>query len=103
VEDPEAALRQARTKALVRHARAVDAIFDMQERGGKASPAQVKELQEARKVFEEVRPYGSRDVEGAYKKNPELVREVAGDEVLEGISFIPTPGHSIDHASIRLV
>jgi glyoxylase-like metal-dependent hydrolase (beta-lactamase superfamily II) len=81
----------------------VDAIFDMQERGGKASPAQVKELQEARKVFEEVRPYGSRDVEGAYKKNPELVREVAGDEVLEGISFIPTPGHSIDHASIRLV
>src|SRR5450755_1953566 len=36
VEDSEAALRQARTKALVRHARAVDAIFDMQERGGKA-------------------------------------------------------------------
>lgn len=28
---------------------------------------------------------------------------VDGDEVLDGISFIPTPGHSIDHASIRLV
>ncbi|MET4604476.1 glyoxylase-like metal-dependent hydrolase (beta-lactamase superfamily II) [Bradyrhizobium sp. JR4.1] len=28
---------------------------------------------------------------------------VNGDELLEGISFIPTPGHSIDHASIRLV
>jgi glyoxylase-like metal-dependent hydrolase (beta-lactamase superfamily II) len=28
---------------------------------------------------------------------------VDGSEVLEGISFIPTPGHSIDHASIRLV
>lgn len=27
---------------------------------------------------------------------------VDGGEVLEGISFIPTPGHSIDHASIRL-
>jgi hypothetical protein len=27
----------ARTKALVRHARAVDAIFDIQDRGGKAS------------------------------------------------------------------
>ena len=27
---------------------------------------------------------------------------VNGEEVLEGISFIPTPGHSIDHASIRL-
>jgi Ti-type conjugative transfer relaxase TraA len=81
VEDPEAALRRARTKALVRHARAVDTIFDMQERGGEASPEQVKELQEARKVFEEVRPYGSHDAEAAYKKNPELVREAAGGQV----------------------
>ena len=77
VEGPEAALRKARTKALVRHARAVNAIFDMQNRGGKASPEQVKELQEARKVFEEVRPYGSHDAEAAYKKNPELALEAA--------------------------
>ena len=62
-EDPEAALRKARTKALVRHARAVDAIFDIQDRGGKASTAQVKELQQARKAFEEVRPLGSHDAE----------------------------------------
>ena len=80
-EDPEAALRNARTKALIRHARAVDAIFDMQERGGKASPAQVKELQEARKVFEDVRPYGSHDAEAAYKSNPELPREAAGGQL----------------------
>jgi Ti-type conjugative transfer relaxase TraA len=85
VEDPEAALRQARTKALVRHARAVDAIFEMQERGGKASPERVKELQEARRVFEEVRPYGSYDAEAAYKKNPELVREAAGGQVNRAI------------------
>ena len=84
-EDPEAALRKARTKALIRHARAVNAIFDMQERGGKASPAQMKELQEARKVFEEVRPYGSHDAEAAYKKNPELVREAAGGQVNRAI------------------
>ena len=77
VEGPEAALRKARTKALIRHARAVNAIFDMQEQGGKASPEQVKELQEARKVFEEVRPYGSHDAEAAYKKNPELALEAA--------------------------
>jgi hypothetical protein len=77
VEDPEAALRKARTKALIRHARAVNAIFDMQQQGGKASPGQVKELQEARKVFEEVRPYGSHDAEAAYKKNPELALEAA--------------------------
>jgi Ti-type conjugative transfer relaxase TraA len=80
-DDPVAALRKARTKALVRHARAVAAIFDMQERGGKASPEQVKELQAARKVFEEVRPYGSHDAEAAYKKDPELVREAAGGPV----------------------
>jgi Ti-type conjugative transfer relaxase TraA len=77
VEDPEAALRRARMKALIRHARAVNAIFDMQERGDKASPQQVKELQEARKVFEEVRPYGSYDAETAYKKNPELAQDAA--------------------------
>jgi Ti-type conjugative transfer relaxase TraA len=84
-EDPEAVLRKARTKALVRHARAVDAIFDIQERGDKASPEQVKELQEARKVFEEVRPYGSHDAEAAYKKDPELVREAAGGQVNRAI------------------
>jgi hypothetical protein len=77
VEDPEAALRKVRTKALVRHARAVDAIFDMQAQGGKANPEQVKELQEARKVFEKVRPFGSHDAEAAYKKNPELALEAA--------------------------
>jgi Ti-type conjugative transfer relaxase TraA len=84
-EEPEAALRKARTKALLRHAQAVDAIFDMQERGGKASPAQVKELQEARKVFEGVRPHGSHDAEAAYRKNPELVREAGGGQVNRAI------------------
>ncbi|HEX5599206.1 MAG TPA: AAA family ATPase, partial [Hyphomicrobiaceae bacterium] len=78
VEEPEwVALRKARTNALSRHARAVNAIFDMQDQGSKASPEQVKELQEARKVFEEVRPYGSHDAEAAYKKNPELALEAA--------------------------
>jgi hypothetical protein len=77
VEDPEAALRKTRTKALIRHARAVNAIFDMQDRGGKASAEQVKELQKARKIFEEVRPYGSHDAEAAYKKSPELALEAA--------------------------
>ena len=75
--DPEKALRRARTKARIRHTRAVDAIFEVQERGGNASPEQVKELQEARKVFEEVRPHGSHDAEAAYKKSPELASEAA--------------------------
>jgi len=59
----------------------VDAIFEAQEMGGEASPEQVKELQKSRKVFEEVRPYGSHDAEAAYKKNPELAREAAGGRV----------------------
>ncbi|MFX6304023.1 hypothetical protein ABTF83_20145, partial [Acinetobacter baumannii] len=67
------------------HARAVAAIFSAQDAGGKASPEQVNELQEARKVFEEVRPHGSRDAEAAYKKTPELVREAAGGQVNRAI------------------
>jgi len=63
------------------HARAVNVIFEAQERGGKASPEQVKELHEARQVFEEVRPYGSHDAEAAYKKNPELANEAASGRV----------------------
>ena len=76
-EDLEKEMRRFRTRMLVRHARAVDAIFEAQEIGGKASPEQVNELQKARRVFEEVRPYGSVDAEAAYKKDPDLAREVA--------------------------
>ena len=76
-QDPETVLRRARTDALVRHARAVDAMFETQARGGEASPEQVKELQAARKAFEAVRPHGSYDAEAAYKKNPELAPEAA--------------------------
>ena len=83
--DPEKELRRVRTRALVRHARAVDAIFEAQEMGGKASPEQVKELQEARQVFESVRPYGSYDAEAAYKKNPELVGEAAGGRLSRAV------------------
>ena len=41
----------------------------------------MKELQEARKVFEEVRPYGAHDAEAAYKKNPELAQKAATGRV----------------------
>ena len=84
-EDPEAALRRARSRALVRHARAVDAVFAAQEQGGKASPDQVRALQEARQQFEEVRPYGSHDAEAAYKKNPELAAEAASGNTRRAI------------------
>ena len=83
--DPEAEARRLRTKALVRHARAVDAIFEAQEMGGKYSPEQVKELNEARRVFEKVRPYGSVDAEAAYKKNPDLAHEAGSGRVNRAI------------------
>ena len=85
VEDPEAALRRARGRALVRHARAVDAIFATQEQGDKASRDQIRELQEARQRFEEVRPHGSHDAEAAYKKNPELAAEAASGDARRAI------------------
>jgi hypothetical protein len=78
-------MRRLRTQALVRHARAVDAIFEAQEMGGEATPEQVKELQKSRRAFEEVRPYGSHDAEAAYKKNTELAREAAGGRVNRAI------------------
>ncbi|MGB6433074.1 MAG: Ti-type conjugative transfer relaxase TraA, partial [Bradyrhizobium sp.] len=84
-EEAEKEMRRLRTRALVRHARAVDAIFEAQEMGGEASPEQVKELQKARKVFEEVRPHGSHDAEAAYKKNPDLAREAASGRVNRAI------------------
>ncbi|OQW59501.1 MAG: conjugal transfer protein TraA [Proteobacteria bacterium SG_bin9] len=84
-EEPEKELRRVRTRALVRHARATNAIFEAQEMGGEASPEQVKELQKAREVFEEVRPYGSHDAEAAYKKDPELAREAAGGRINRAI------------------
>lgn len=76
-EDREEALRHARTKALVRHARAVDAILTHGNADRLGTPAQMRELNDARRSLETVRPHGWRDVEAAYVKTPELVRDVS--------------------------
>ncbi|TPL71191.1 Ti-type conjugative transfer relaxase TraA, partial [Mesorhizobium sp. B2-3-13] len=78
---PEAALRRARTNALVRHARAIDAILSSGNVDGQGSPEQMRELRDARSAFEKVRPHGWRDTEAAYVKNPELVREATAGRV----------------------
>ena len=82
---PGSGVAQARTEALVRHARAVDAIFETQEHGRQGQPGADAELTDARKAFEEVRPHGWRDAEAAYMKNPELVREAATGRVNRAI------------------
>ncbi|MCA0060432.1 Ti-type conjugative transfer relaxase TraA [Mesorhizobium sp. B261B1A] len=79
--DPEAALRSARTKALVRHARAIDAILSAGSTDGHGTPEQMRELKETRTAFEKVRSHGWRDAEAAYVKNPELVREAGSGRV----------------------
>ncbi|MBS7696194.1 MULTISPECIES: Ti-type conjugative transfer relaxase TraA [unclassified Chelatococcus] len=76
-QDAEKALRRARGRAFVRHARAVDAIFRAQERDIAATPEQVQELHEARAGFDELRPHGSHDAEAVYKRNPDFAADVA--------------------------
>jgi hypothetical protein len=78
--DPEAALRRARGRAFVRHARAVDAIFKAQAQDMAATPGQVRELHEARAGFDELRSHGSRDAEAVYKKNPDFAAAVASGD-----------------------
>ena len=80
-EESEAELRRARTRALIRHARAVDDIFTALDAGGKGTLDQLRELHDARKAFEETRPYGPGDAEAAYIKKPELAREAASGQV----------------------
>ncbi|MBU2588883.1 MAG: Ti-type conjugative transfer relaxase TraA, partial [Alphaproteobacteria bacterium] len=87
-EDPETELRRARTRALIRHARAVDDIFTTQDAGERWSPAQTRELGAARDAFEEVRPHGWRDAEAAYKKNPELAREAGSGQVRRAVQAL---------------
>jgi Ti-type conjugative transfer relaxase TraA len=84
-EDPETVLRQARTKALIRHASVVDAILTTGDADGKGSPGQMRELTEARKAFDEVRPHGWRDAEAAYVKEPDLAREAGSGRINRAI------------------
>jgi len=80
-EDPATALRRARTKALIRHARAVEAVLASGHAEGKGGPEQLRELADTRKAFEAVRPHGWRDAEAAYVKDPELAQEAATGRV----------------------
>ena len=73
--DPEAAMRKARTDALIRHARAADAIIGAKREGLTPSAEQRRELGAARDAFNAVRPNGWQDAEAAYSKDNSLARE----------------------------
>jgi hypothetical protein len=74
-EDTEPELRKARTRALIRHARASDAILETKQQGAAPSDELRRELAAARRAFDEVRPRGWQDVEAAYNKDNSLARE----------------------------
>ncbi|SFW36628.1 hypothetical protein SAMN05216414_12440 [Nitrosovibrio sp. Nv17] len=70
-------MRRARRQALVRHARASDAILEAKHQGLAPSDDQRRELGAARRAFNEVRPHGWQDAEAAYSKDNSLAREAA--------------------------
>jgi hypothetical protein len=74
-EDPENALRRARRQALMRHARASDAILDAKRQGAAPSDEQRRALGAARHAFDQVRPRGWQDAEAADNKDNSLARE----------------------------
>jgi hypothetical protein len=84
-ENPEEALRRARTDALVRHARASDAILDVKRQSLTPSLEQRRELGAARRAFDEVRPHGWQDAEAAYSKDNSLAREAGSGRVNRAI------------------
>jgi len=83
--DSEDALRHARRMALIRHAHAVGQVFNTEDAGGKASPAQWEELVDSRRTFDAVRPYGWQDAEAAYAKDESLAHEAGSGKVNRAI------------------
>ncbi|MDQ0390426.1 Ti-type conjugative transfer relaxase TraA [Labrys monachus] len=83
--DPEAALRQVRTDALVRHARAADAIIEAKRQGLDPSNEARRELGAARQAFDAVRPNGWQDAEAAYSKDNSLAREAGSGRIARTI------------------
>ncbi|TWG90254.1 plasmid mobilization system relaxase [Mesorhizobium sp. J18] len=75
--DPEDAMRDARRLALLRHAQAVSRIYATEDDGRKVSRGQLDELESARRTFDELRPFGSKDAEEAYSRDAGLSHEAA--------------------------
>jgi Ti-type conjugative transfer relaxase TraA len=81
VRQADAALRKARTDALIRHARASNAILEVKHRGLSPSAEQRQELGAARRAFAKVRPHGWQDAESAYSKDNSFAREAGSGRV----------------------
>ncbi|MBW8840659.1 MAG: Ti-type conjugative transfer relaxase TraA [Sphingomonadales bacterium] len=71
---------KARDRIIARHARAVQAIFQMQDRGSGATEAQIAELNAARGDLNAIRPHAALDAEKAYTRDRSLVPEAASGD-----------------------
>ena len=68
---------EARDRIIARHARAVQAIFELQDRGAGATATQIAELNAARGDLNALRPHAAIDAENAYARDRSLVPEAA--------------------------
>ncbi|MDQ2763707.1 MAG: AAA family ATPase, partial [Pseudomonadota bacterium] len=80
VEAPQESIAAVRDRAITRHARAVQAIFAMQDRGGNASPDQLTYLSESRRDLNGLRQHAAADAESAYARDASLLPEAARGE-----------------------
>ncbi|MFC4594660.1 Ti-type conjugative transfer relaxase TraA [Sphingobium tyrosinilyticum] len=68
---------QVRDRAIARHARAVQMIYNMQDLGLGLSADEARELDDARKGLNDLRPKAALDAETAYARNPALAASAA--------------------------
>ncbi|MEO7681792.1 MAG: Ti-type conjugative transfer relaxase TraA, partial [Sphingomonas sp.] len=64
-------------RAIARHAQAVQSIFEMQDRGGEATPEQTRELHSARQQLNGISSDSSSYVEKAYARDATMAPEAA--------------------------
>lgn len=90
-----------REQAIRRHARAVTAIFQMQDEGLGTQPEQVGSLRDARKKVNRFDRNASRDLESAYKTEPELATEAASGRTARAIRAMQLEGELRENAPAR--
>jgi hypothetical protein len=73
-------------QAVQRHARAVDAISAMRERGLPALPHQQSQLEKMRDSLDRLEPKASWDIERAYRSDPGLVKEASAGRTQRAIN-----------------
>jgi Ti-type conjugative transfer relaxase TraA len=76
-----AQLEKVRQVAIERHAGAVSAIWNMEDKGLPVLPHQQIELEKARKALGSLGPHTAKDIEQAYARDASLVREASGGRV----------------------